>query len=251
MSLLGIDRARLFLSFPEIVPQDVTQHLIDQVTRRLNGEPIAYITGQREFMGLEFHVDPRVLIPRPETEGLVERAFSWLSRHLEARRVVDVGTGSGAIAISIQRLSQLDRPLTVVGSDISGEALAVARENATCLKATGVNLVQGDLLDWCSASLDLVVANLPYLRESQRHAGIAQEPGGALFAADGGFALYSALIPQVAELLSTRGALMCEIDPDQRETALATAQHAFSGAAIRVEPDLSGRDRYLIVDKAA
>ncbi len=202
-------------------------------------------------MGLDFHVDPRVLIPRPETEGLVERALAWVIRHPEARRVVDVGTGSGAIAISIRRLSPSERPLMIVGSDISDEALAVACENATYLEATGVNLVQGTLLDWCLGPLDLVVANLPYLRESQRHSGIAQEPSGALFATDHGFALYAALIPQVAGLLSTRGALMCEIDPAQREIALATAQRAFSGAAIRVEPDLSGRDRYLIVDKAA
>ena len=247
MHLLGIDRAHLYVRLPDTPPREVVHALDGLVNRRASGEPVAYITGHREFMGLDFVVDRRVLIPRPETEGLVERALHWIERHPGAAWIADVGTGSGAVAISLDRLAPHDSRLAIVGSDVSRDALTVAHENVSRLNAGRVTLVQGDLLDWCSGPLNLIVANLPYLRDEQRHPGISDEPDLALFAADRGFALYAALIPQSVALLSATGALMCEIDPDQRELALSIAASVFPDARARVEPDLSGRDRYLIV----
>jgi release factor glutamine methyltransferase len=218
------------------------------IERRAAGEPVAYITGTREFMGLEFAVDPRVLIPRPETEGLVERALSWLSNHPQASRIVDVGTGSGAIAFSLARLAPASPRAAIFASDVSIDALAVARVNRARLGATRVQFVCGSLLDWSHAPFDVIVANLPYLRKEQRHSGIAREPDAALYAEDGGFKLYTELLRQSVGRLAPSGIILCEIDPLQRDRAVRDARCAFPTAEIRVERDLADLDRYLIVE---
>lgn len=251
MSVAGVDRVHLYLMLREPVAPSIASRYMNLVERRAAGEPAAYLTGIREFMGLEFVVDRRVLIPRPETEGLVERALSWLSSHPRASRIVDVGTGSGAIALSIAQLAPESSHPSIIASDVSSEALAVARINRARLGATSVQFVCGSLLDWSRQRFDMIVANLPYLREEQRHAGIAREPDMALYAEDGGFRLYSELLRQSVCRLAPRGIILSEIDPLQRDRATCDAQHAFPAAEIRVEPDLAGRDRYLIVESAA
>src|SRR5690606_13335515 len=210
-------------------------------------EPVAYITGHREFMGLDFLVDRRVLIPRPETEYLVEWALAWLRERGGDRLVVDVGTGSGAIAVSLAARAD-DPPLRVVGSDRSLYALRVAAINRDRLAPGRVALVAGDLLSWCRPGIDLVLANLPYLRPDQANVGIAWEPAVALYAGETGFGLYEQLLPQVAARLRTGGAVGCEIDPSQRAIAIATARAHFPTARITVRPDLAGLDRYLIIE---
>jgi release factor glutamine methyltransferase len=202
-------------------------------------------------MGIDFVVDRRVLIPRPETEGLVERALAWIERQACPLRIVDVGTGSGAIAISIDRLNQAAvRPL-IVASDNSQDALAVTRINRQRLGAERVQLVCGSLLDWARVPFEMIVANLPYLREDQRHPGIGLEPDAALYADDLGFAVYQELLRQSSSLLAPGGILLCEIDPGQREAALKRSRAANPRATVRVEPDLAGLDRYLVVELPA
>lgn len=250
MYVCHIDRTHLYLALDDEAPPQLDKTLTTLVTRRAAGEPIAYLTGHRDFMGLDFLVDKRVLIPRPETEGLVERALRWLQDHPAARWIVDVGTGSGAIAIGLDRLSEVERNLVIVGSDVSRGALSVAAANVTRLQSDRVELVQGDLLGCFRGQIDLVVANLPYLRDAQRNSQIAHEPAVALYSEDAGFALYSALITQASTLLGFPGALLCEIDPAQRAVALAGAHSSFPDAGARVETDLAGRDRYLIVERA-
>ncbi len=247
MHLMSIDRAHLYLALRDPAPDDLVAQLTVLIERRAAGEPVAYLTGHREFMGLDFRVDPRVLIPRPETEGLVERALRWLQQRQETRHVVDVGTGSGAIAISLDTCTPISQKLRILGSDISRAALDLADINRAHLGATRVEFVNGNMLNWCGLPLDLIVANLPYLRDEQRHAGIAQEPDLALYAADAGFAFYSALLPEAATLLAPDGALMCEIDPSQSTVAIATASAAFPTSSVWIEQDLAGRDRYLMV----
>jgi release factor glutamine methyltransferase len=249
MHLTSLDRAQLYMRYPEPLPPDTNARFAELIERRTAGEPVAYITGSREFMGIDFVVDRRVLIPRPETEGLVERALAWTDQQDRALRIVDVGTGSGAIAISLGRLSQsADRPLIVAG-DNSQDAVAVARINRERLGADRVHLVCGSLLDWARVPFDMIVANLPYLREDQRHPGIGLEPDSALYADDFGFALYAELLRQSVLLLAPGGILLCEIDPAQREAALRRSRAALPNAAIRVEPDLAGLDRYLIGER--
>ena len=232
------------------LPAITVSRFQDFVERRIAGEPVAYITGHREFMGLDFAVDSRVLIPRPETEGLVERALSWLNNHSGPTRIVDVGTGSGAIALSLARLAPANAQVQIVASDVSTGALAVARVNRERLGVRGVELVCGSLLDWSRGQFDVILANLPYLREEQRHPGIAWEPDAALYAEDFGFALYDQLLRQSEHLLAPGGMVVCEIDPDQRLQALSVACRAIPSADVRIEADMAGIDRYLIVEAA-
>jgi len=245
--LLSIDRATLYARLPDPAPPGTVERYRDLIARRAAGEPVAYITGHREFMGLDFLVDRRVLIPRPETEYLVEWALAWLRERSGDRLVVDVGTGSGAIAVSLA--AHANNPtLRVVGSDRSLDALRVAATNRDRLAPGRVEFVAGDLLSWCRPGIDLVLANLPYLRPDQAHAGIAWEPAVALYAGETGFRLYERLLPQVAARLRPGGAVGCEIDPSQRAIALATARAHFPTARITIRPDLAGLDRYLIIE---
>ena len=174
---------------------------------RLKGKPTQYITHVQEFYGRDFHVSPAVLIPRPETEHLVEEAL----KRLTAGPVVDVGTGSGVIAVTLA----LESKLRVYACDLSAEALAVARVNAVKLNSP-VSFMQGDLLE-CVAprSMGMVVSNPPYVPSTER-AGLAvevrdYEPHLALFGGEDGFGIYRPLIGQASEVLKVGGWLVMEL----------------------------------------
>ncbi|HET7037103.1 MAG TPA: peptide chain release factor N(5)-glutamine methyltransferase [Thermomicrobiaceae bacterium] len=253
MAQLGVDRAELLARLPEPVAPAIAAAFERAVARRAAGEPVAYITGQREFMGLDFLVEPGVLVPRPESEGLVEWGLARLQARDQPARVVDVGTGSGALAVSLAHHAA-GQPIPapfIVASDRSPAALRVAARNVARLAPGKVTLVRGDLLGWSRPGIDLILANLPYLRPEQANPSISWEPPEALFAAEEGFALYLALLPQAARLLAPGGALACEIDPAQRQIALNSARRWFPEADTRitVAPDLAGHDRYLFVER--
>lgn len=248
--VVGLTRTAL-LARPEQPLTDQTWAAYTALlARRAAGEPVAYLTGRREFFGLEFAVDPRVLVPRPETERLVELALA----HLRAlppgpHCAVDVGTGSGAIAVS---LAHALPDLTVIAADISQAALAVAGGNAARHGvARRVRLVCGSLLDWLGRPVDLIAANLPYLRPDQAHAGIAHEPAVALYAGSDGFALYRQLLAQAPPLLRPGGLLLAEIDPAQRDLALTTAARVAPGWPAAVHPDDAGQPRLLVLRRPA
>jgi len=246
---LGWDRTRLFIALPDPFPADAARDYDALIAWRAAGEPVAYIVGEREFMGLPFAVGPGVLVPRPETECLVE----WVAARVRAEprwadraRIVDVGTGSGAIALS---LATLLPQAAIVGVERSAQALGYARTNRARLDLAGrVGLIQGDLLGPIGA-IDVIAANLPYLRSNQAHAGIAQEPAEALYAGEDGLDLYRGLLPQAARLLRAPGLLAAEIDPDQSAAMVALCRAAFPRAAITVERDLAGLDRFVTVQQ--
>lgn len=174
-------------------PADLTA-MMKLTIERATGKPLAYVLGEWDFYGRTFMVDERVLVPRPETEGLVERALEWLAAHPEVRRVADVGTGSGVIAITLAlELEERSPALEMVATDISPEALAVARENA---RRHGVldriDFLEGDLLEpLAGKQVDLIVSNPPYVPTAEVEAaanspqtvGLTFEPQMAL---DGG-----------------------------------------------------------------
>jgi release factor glutamine methyltransferase len=242
---LQLSREALYLRLPEPVSHDVALAFRSKVEQRLAGVPVAYITGVREFYGREFEVNPSVLIPRPETEHLVELSVQWLEEHGSRRRtVVDVGTGSGAIAVSIA--NETDGAHFVVGSDVSLDALKVARKNRRRHNAS-VNLVAGSLLDWCQKTIDVIAVNLPYLRPDQAHGGIRYEPEIALFARSDGFALNGELINQASDALNRPGLLVMEFDPSQVDLAKDVAARHFPEEDITVENDLADLSRTLVI----
>lgn len=220
---IGKDRAWLLTHGDEEFGGCTATRYAALLDRRVAGEPIQYITGECEFYGLPFRVTPAVLIPRPETEHVVEKAVARAARW-ERARILDVGTGSGAIAVALAHAL----PDAVVWAvDVSPEALEIARGNA---ERNGVldrvRLVQSDLLAAVSEErFELVVSNPPYVPELDR-AGLAievreHEPELALFAGEDGLDVYRRLIPAAARALAASGSLVLEIGYDQAEAVLA------------------------------
>lgn len=236
---LGISRTQLYLDLDcELSPkQEGTFWQL--VTRRLSGEPITYITGHREFYGLDFYVDPRVLIPRPESELLVEETLSLAQNH-PLSTIAEVGTGSGAIAISLA----LNLPETrIYASDISASALEVALIN--CQKhgvIDRVYLLHGNMLEPLPEPVDLIIANLPYVRESEL-IGMRFEPRLALDGGRDGTERIRRLCRQVGGKLRPGSFLLLEIGEGQGKMVTTLLNALFPGGKIKLVPDLSGIER--------
>jgi len=215
--------AWLFAHPDEIAAPGVTARIQPLVERRLAGEPIQYITGVAEFYGLSFEVNRDVLIPRPETEHLVEMAIA-LAAQLAQPRIIDVGTGSGAIAIALAR-SLPDAE--IFASDLSNAALAVAQANAARHAVAGrIRFLEGDLLTPAeSERFGLVISNPPYVSERDRVTLSTEvrdyEPAGALFAGDDGLAIHRRLIPAAFAVLNPGGSLALEIGYGQSDAVQA------------------------------
>jgi release factor glutamine methyltransferase len=239
------ERAALLVRWKEVLDAEEAILYAQLVERRLAGEPIQYIFGEQEFYGLPFRVTRDVLIPRPETEHLVEKVIE-LAAGFAAPRIVDVGTGSGAIAVT---LAHKLPHATVKAIDISAPALAVARENA---QRNGVELrfLRGDLLAPVVANEDsrfeIVVSNPPYVPCTDRGSLSVEvrdyEPALALFAGDDGLEVYRRLIPAAANVLTSDGLLALEIGYGQSPAIGALLEEA-GYRQIEFFPDLQGIPR--------
>ncbi len=309
-----ISRAALLAHLDDSLDDATLNRFDDFIARRAQHEPVAYILGHKEFYGLHLLVDRRVLIPRPETELLVECAVEWVKQHrpsprrftnvaplptgergvMEARTpspsqgegwgeggftIIDVGTGSGALAIAIAAsltptpaLPRLQKAQTgegakfpplrsggglgwgysMLATDLSPDALAVARANAERLGVGDyIQFVQSDLLAGVDARADLIVANLPYIaRDEWRDLApdIADyEPRLALDDGDDGLVVFRAFFAQAPSHLAPNGAIMLEIGATQAQAVSALARAAFPHATIDVKKDLAGLDRVVVI----
>ena len=249
------------------VGADAARRYRADLDRRAAGEPVAYIRGLKEFYGLAFEADARALIPRPETERLVELATDEVVRRLASSarpegtrdlRVVDVGTGSGAIAVALavtlRRLNALDS-VEVLATDISPEALGLARENAVGhAVADRMTFVEADLLPLGAAGFDLVLANLPYVRHDAM-AGLpvaaSFEPALALDGGEDGLEVIARLLDRLPDVLADDGVAMLEIGADQGEAIVALAGAKLPGWACMVQLDLAGWPRVARIARAA
>ena len=244
LHLIGRNKAWLIAHGDENFDGGLAPRFAELVERRFAGEPMQYIIGETEFYGLPFRVTPDVLIPRPETEHLVEKVLD-LAVGFEQPRIVDVGTGSGAIAISLA--SKLARA-AITAIDLSPAAIAVASENAHRNGvAARIRFLQGDLLAPVAAEkFEIVVSNPPYVPATE-HATLAAEvreyePALALFAGEDGLSIYRRLIPQARSVLIPGGLLVFEIGFSQQEAVQALfAGSGFDG--IEFLTDLQGIPR--------
>ncbi len=236
---LGISKEHLY-SHPEaLVDGDAEAAFRALVERRAAGEPVGYLRGWKEFYGLRFAVDPRVLIPRPETETLVDAILA-----AGPRLVADIGTGSGAIAVALAMHSPACR---VIATDISQDALDVARANASAHGVAGrIEFRQGDLLEPIRERVDAVAANLPYLTDASvaewtgDQRSLAFEPRRAVLAGVDGLSLIRRAIADLPRVLVAGGAGYFECDPPQAR--LLAQEHG--GEILR---DLAGSDRVLVL----
>lgn len=247
MNATGTTRAAMIADPERALTAEQARMYEGLIARRLKNEPIQYITGEQGFFGLALRVTPAVLIPRPETEHLVEAVLAEIDVS-EPVRVLDVGTGSGAIAIALA--SRLPRA-EIVAVDISRTALEIARENAARYGVSGqVRLVALDLLDGLAGeefAFDVIVSNPPYVAEGEReglHPQVREwEPAEALFAGVDGMDVYRRLVPQAGGALRPGGLLAMEIGQGQRE-AIATLLAEWG--EVRFVDDLRGIARVVM-----
>lgn len=242
----GLDRADLLVRPEHVLEGDERRRLLEALRRRVAREPLQHILGSAPFYGLELAVDGTVLVPRPETERLVELVLERL-RPCEAPRVLDVGTGSGAVALAVKA----ERPdAEVMASDVSTEAVRMARRNAAAL-GLDVVVVRSDLLAEgavaaFAAGCDALVANLPYLPSDDARslqAEAAHDPALALFGGDDGLDVVRRLLAQASRVMRSGALLALELDP--RNLGLAERELLGWRATCRAS-DLAGRERFLL-----
>jgi len=247
--VLGVSRAHVIAHPEKSLTPAQSQQIDDWVARRARGEPIAYILGRQAFYDRTFAVSSHVLIPRPETEHLLEMAIAYTQAHPRAV-CVDVGTGSGALAVTLAAHAP---SATVHAVDVSAGALAIARHNATTHAVT-VQVHQGDLLlplAQAGLTLDLVMANLPYIATETMHdLAVSQyEPHLALDGGADGLDLIRRLLAQVPQVCAADALILLEIGADQGQAVQHLAQQTLSPRAVYVVQDYAGLDRVVRIQR--
>ena len=254
MNVMRMPRQSIFAEQETEVSGQQQSALDALLERRYLREPLAYILGQREFYGINVILTPAVLIPRPETEGLVEHALLMALMGMESQdlTIADVGTGSGAIAINLA----IHLPAAkIFAVDVADAVLDVAAYNVRVHDVgERVNLGIGDLLDAVPEPVDLIVANLPYIptdRIPTLQPEVQQEPALALDGGPDGLDLIRRLLTQAEEKLKETGIILLEMDPDQIPVVQELALNHFPEGSTSVEQDLAGMDRILTIYRQA
>jgi len=243
---LGMERAVLFRDMDRpLAPREI-QSFKDLVERRFRGEPVAYIVGRKEFWSLDLKVSPAVLVPRPETEILVQAVLETARRpRAAAPCIIEVGTGSGAISVALSRELQSAR---IISTDLSLEALGIARENAASHGvADRILFLVCNLLEPFRGAFDMIVSNPPYLSEAE-YEGLPGEirdfePKGALVAGPEGTEFHHAIIRHAVAYLKDGGWLFLEIGFDQKDAVHALLVQSGHYDSVRVTKDYAGIDR--------
>ena len=247
-TILGWDRARMIVEQQAQAPAALEPRFSEWIARREQREPTAYIVGKREFWGLEFSVSPSVLIPRPESEFIVEEAIERL-RHTPAPRIVDVGTGSGCLAVSIAH--ELSRA-HVTATDISGEALEVARANAERLGVSDrITFVETSYLDGVDGTFDAVVSNPPYVKDEHKalvqRAVVKYEPHVALFGGADGLTGLRSVLDGAGKRLVPGGWVIMEFGDGQDDDVRELVGRYPRYRLLDIKEDLQGIPRTAVV----
>lgn len=225
-------------------PEDSLESAIKRLN---NGEPLQYIVGDTEFYGLTFKVNKNVLIPRPETEELVEKTLQFMKQKFpnQSINILDIGTGSGCISITLKH--QLPSA-TVSAIDISKEALSVAKENAK-LNNVEVNFLESNIFSNITDKYDIIISNPPYIREDEPIMDIVKnnEPHLALYAPNNGLYFYEEITKQASKYLNNKFIIAYEIGEQQGSDVVALAKKYFPKAKILLEKDLRNFDRFVFI----
>ena len=248
---VGISKTQLYTEPGRILTPAEADRLREFTQRRLHREPTAYILKHREFYGIDFYIDQRVLIPRPETELLVEKAIESASRYFPNKNltIADVGTGSGVIAITLAlALSQAK----IYATDVSTESLEVADMNCHIHQVNDqVELLHGNLLKPVPENVDMIVTNLPYIRDSELKTLSPEivnfEPIIALTGGEDGLDRVRSLLAQIPGKICPRGCLLMEIGQGQAQAVTSLIRSYFAEAGIEIFPDSSNIDRVVRV----
>ncbi len=252
-----LDKPRTWtLAHPEVgLSEEQQTRLDDSLARLENGEPLPYVLGLWEFFGLEFEITPNVLIPRPETELLVEKAIAWLQKNPQHVKVADIGTGSGVIAVSIA----VNVPhVRILATDVSSKVLQVAKRNATRHRVEEkIEFIECDIFpkpttadqvpDLQRATFDLLCANLPYIptKTLSRLPIYGKEPTLALDGGADGLDTLRKLLKAIPGRLASNGLILLEIEATLGVQSLELARNTFNMANIKLHQDLTGRDRLI------
>lgn len=245
--ITGMSRSQLFANVRDDLLDSQWDEFEQAVHEHVKGTPVQYIIGSEEFYGRKFIVNEEVLIPRPETEELVYETLKRINKR--DLKVVDIGTGSGAIAITLK----LEQPsLSVYASDIAGESLKIAQENATLLGAE-VEFVQGDLLKpFRGQSFDVVISNPPYIPvsdiETMSEVVTEHEPHRALFAGEDGLDFYRRFMVELPEVIAPKAMVGFEIGAGQGEAVADLFKKAFVNVKVEILNDINGKDRMVFAE---
>ena len=223
------------------------QSITSAIEQLQNGVPLPYVIGEWEFFSLCFNVTPDVLIPRPETEGLVELALEWLRANPGKRSCLEIGTGSGCIAVS---LAKSIPDLQIIATDISFLALQVAKDNANRHNVLSqIQFLEGNLFSGITMPIDLLVANLPYIPSDKLKslAVFQSEPTLALDGGEDGLRFIKEVLNKAGNHINPGGAIFLELDEECGASALTLAKEVWPGITIHLTQDLAGQDRYLTI----
>ena len=218
--------------------------LSEGLKRLENGEPVQYIVGNVDFYGLNFKVNNNVLIPRFETEELIEKTINYIKNNFDKVDILDIGTGSGCIAITLNK--KINASVDAV--DISDKALEVAKENNK-RNNTNVNFIKSDILSNVTKKYDVIISNPPYIRYDEEIMDIVKnnEPHLALYADDNGLFFYKEILKESKKYLNDKFLIAFEIGHEQGEDIKKEALKYFDNANILIEKDLQQRDRFVFI----
>jgi release factor glutamine methyltransferase len=245
--ITGLTKSQL-LANPDPSLSSTQQNQVEQALTRIKaGTPLPYLIGEWEFFQLKFKITEDVLIPRPETEGLVELALAWLGQHPQRKVCLEIGTGCGCIAIAMA----IKKPeLKIIATDISNSALQVARVNALAHQVDDqIIFEERDLLSGMDRKVDLLIANLPYIPTDKLKSlpVYNHEPFLALDGGADGLYYIKRVLKNAQKHMQPGGAIFLELDEDSGAAALALAREVWPGMTLKLSQDLSGQDRYLSI----
>ena len=248
--VLGLDRNNFFATLDNPISMRKTSQIKKNLQQRISGIPLSYITKNREFFGIDFFVNENVLIPRQESELLVEKVISFCKKQKKTKfTIADIGTGSGALAISIAKnLSNVN----LIAIDISDKALQIAKKNAKNINvSTKISFLRSNLLENLKTPVNVIVANLPYISTGEMHTlslEVKKEPTIALLGGEDGTDLIAKLIRQSPQYLKKNGKLILEISPSQKNIVFSLIKENFPKSNPKVHEDYAKIERAISIE---